>query len=101
MKIVNKHITVEFMGGESIYSCVSQAQAFAIKNYVTVKFKFNGVPMTVVPDCPASVMFGKNGRLLNSMASEWYRMVNSKVAEYHRKFDEAERKQPKKKEKTT
>lgn len=99
MKIVNKHITVEFRGGESIYSCVSQAQAFAIKNCVTVKFKFNGVPMTVVPDRPASAMFGKSGKLLNSMAPEWYRMVNSKVAEYHRKFDEAWLKQPEKKKK--
>ena len=55
MKICNKYITVDFMPGENIRDCISQAQEFAVKNYVTVKFKFNGVSMTLTPDFPANV----------------------------------------------
>lgn len=88
MKIKNKYITVDFMGGDGLGYAIDEAMGFAYRNGVEVRFKFNGVPMAIVPDCPASVMFGKSGKLLKSMTKEWCRMIDSYVREYHRKFDE-------------
>lgn len=87
MRIKNKYITVEFMGGDSLVYAIDEAMTFAYRNEVEVRFKFNGVPMAIVPDCPASVMFGKSGKLLKSMAEKWCRTIDSYVGEYRRKFD--------------
>ena len=90
MRIKNKYITVDFMGGDSLGYAIDEAMEFAYRNEVEVRFKFNGVPMAIVPDCPASVMFGKSGKLLKSMTKEWCRMIDSYVGEYRRKFDKRE-----------
>lgn len=88
MKICNKYITVEFMGGEHIYNCISQAQEFAIKNYVTVKFKFNGVLMTLTPDSPASVWFDKKGQLFKTAKKDWEKYIEPHYQEYHKKSEQ-------------
>lgn len=96
MKICNKYITVEFMGGEHIYDCISQAQEFAIKNYATVKFKFNGVPMTLTPDFPANVWFNKNGKLFKTARKDWTKYIEHHCQEYRKKFDQMEARELKK-----
>lgn len=85
MKICNKYITVDFMPGEKIRDCISQAQEFAIKNYVTVKFKFNEVPMTLTPDFPANVWFDKNGQLFKTAKKDWAEYIEHRCQEYHKK----------------
>lgn len=87
MKIKNKYITVDFMPGENIYDCISQAQEFAIKNYATVKFNFNGVSMTLTPDFPADAWFDKNGQLFKTAKKDWAKYIERHCQEYRRKFD--------------
>ena len=90
MKICNKYITVDFMPGEKIYDCISQAQEFAIKNYVTVKFKFNSVPMTLTPDFPANVWFDKKGQLFKTAKKDWAKYIEHHYQEYHKKSEQLE-----------
>lgn len=85
MKICNKYITVDFMPGEKIYDCISQAQEFAIKNYATVKFKFNEVSMTLTPDFPADVWFDKQGQLFETAKKDWAKYIEHHCQEYYKK----------------
>ena len=90
MKICNKYITVDFMPGENIRDCISEAQEFAIKNYATVKFKFNGVLMTLTPDFPANVWFDKNGQLFKTAKKDWVEYIERHYQEYHKKSEQLE-----------
>ena len=90
MKICNKYITVDFMPGENIYDCISQAQEFAIKNYATVKFKFNGVLMTLTPDFPANVWFDKKGQMFKTAKKDWAKYIEHHYQEYHKKSEQLE-----------
>lgn len=50
MKVITKSIKVDFAGGEHIKSAVRDAMRLAMYVGVPVKFKFNGVPMTIKPE---------------------------------------------------
>ena len=99
MKICNKYITVDFMPGENIYDCISQAQEFAIKNYATVKFKFNGVLMTLTPDFPANVWFDKKGQMFKTAKKDWAKYIEHHYQEYHKKSEQLEARSLKKNKK--
>lgn len=79
MLVTSKEIRVDFAPGEDIGNAVAEAYALATLTKTNVKFKFNGIPMTIEPVC-------------YTLATKYLEECN---AEYNKKFDEREKKMKK------
>lgn len=83
MVVTNKAINVDFAGGEHIETAISDALDLASFARVPVKFKFNGIPMTVKP--PAWTFVGL--KCVGRPRKYWGKMAGIDVDRYYAEFN--------------
>ncbi len=87
MLVVHKPIQVDFAPGEDIENAINDAMFLAAFTRTTVKFKFNGIPMTIDSADPLLLGYKFDTSPKKGWVKDIRGRVNHYVGEYHDKAE--------------
>ena len=96
MVIMHKPIQVDFTPGERIENAINDAMFLAAFARTPVKFKFNGIPMTIDSADPLLLGYKFDTSPKKGWAKDIRSRVNHYVGEYHDKAEKRDRRLTKK-----
>ena len=90
MVVMTKSIKVDFAPGENIETAIKDALSMAAFVRVPIKFRFNGIPMTIDPPDWALIGFKCDVSPKKSWEKDVHKKIDGYLDEFHTKWDKRE-----------
>lgn len=87
MVVTSKSIKVDFAPGEHVETAIKDALSMAAFVRVPIKFKFNGIPMTINPPSWSLIGFKCDVEPKKSWAKDVRKKIDGYLDEFHTKWD--------------
>lgn len=90
MVVTTKSIKVDFAPGEHVETAIKDALSMAAFVRVPIKFRFNGIPMTINPPDWSLIGFKTNVAPKKSWEKDVRKKIDGYLDEFHAKWDKRE-----------